>query len=114
MLKYEPRQFRNVWTRASSKRMWKYLNIHESLVRMDTAVEIKRTPYEGVAIPFEAEFARFLKNQRIKQMVGHMIRQIMTHHGYRYAGNKKLRKPVRGLFTTGCKFVKPQDLRIGS
>jgi hypothetical protein len=108
MLKYEPRQFRDVWTRASSKRMWKYLTSHDALIRMDVAVEIKRAPYEGVASPFESEFGHLLDDQRVKQMVGHMIRQIMTFHGYRHAGVKKLHGSSRGLFTTGGKYLPKQ------
>jgi len=91
MLKYIPDKFathynsNKVW-----KELWKFLNEKESIIRMQTASDLNRPALEGINELLESQFGEYYprsnsnkgKFVKLKQMTGHMIRQIMEHNNY--------------------------------
>lgn len=62
--------------------VWEFLNSHEIFIRMETATYLQRPALEGVQPQLLAKFGAQIKNDRWKQMMGRMTRQIMEGHGY--------------------------------
>ncbi|MCF6273873.1 MAG: hypothetical protein L3J37_11930, partial [Rhodobacteraceae bacterium] len=49
-----------------------------------------------------------MERGRIKQMVGHMVRQVMEARGYQLQqGNMKITR-ISNIFSRGSRFVKPE------
>lgn len=90
--------------------MWEFLNEHENIIRMETACELGRPAVEAVASRLINKFVNELKdnNHRIKQMIGHMVRQIMERQGFQLdSQNMKVR--TGGLFSKGSRYIKRSE-----
>lgn len=62
--------------------IWEFLNADEIFIRMETATYLRRPALEGLQPQLLAQFGDKIKNDRCKQMMGRMTRQIMEGHGY--------------------------------
>jgi hypothetical protein len=64
--------------------LWNFLNAKESLIRFDTATFLRRPALQALQLQLLETFApKRIKEDRIKQMMGRMVRQIMERNGYR-------------------------------
>ena len=66
-------------------RLWRFINEKESVVRMEAATYLSRPALEALQPVLIERFGDEVKNDhndRIKQMLGRMARQVMEHHGY--------------------------------
>ena len=86
MLEYKPDKFamyfnsNKIW-----QELWGFLNQKESIIRMETASDLNRPALEGVLELLEDRFEKYYPNKKtnkgefnkLKQMTGHMIRQVM-------------------------------------
>lgn len=78
------------------------LLVHPDAVRlMETAIRQNRPPLEPLAGRLIALFGCSVLTRRTRQMVGHMIRQIMEARGYRLA-RARVRLRGQGLFATAA------------
>lgn len=67
------------------KRLWAFMNERETVVRMEAATYLSRPALEVVQPYLIERFGNEVSNEnndRIKQMIGKMARQVMEHHGY--------------------------------
>ncbi len=81
-IKYAPRNFSDLYATPLGKKLWAFLNERNNLVRMETASYLQRPAVESL-VPFLLDkFGDPVRERRIKQMVGHMIRQILEARGY--------------------------------
>lgn len=67
------------------KRLWAFMNERETVVRMEAATYLFRPALEVVQPYLIERFGNEVSNEnndRIKQMIGKMARQVMEHHGY--------------------------------
>lgn len=67
------------------RRLWDFMNERETVVRMETATYLSRPALEGVQPALIERFGSEVNNEnndRIKQMLGKMARQVMEHNGY--------------------------------
>ncbi|MFZ0944702.1 MAG: hypothetical protein WB930_04180 [Syntrophobacteraceae bacterium] len=62
--------------------LWNFLNSEENIIRMETATLLKRPAAEGIEEPLLETFGERVLLDRVKQMIGHMIRQIMERREY--------------------------------
>ncbi len=62
--------------------MWTFLNKPETVAQMKTATALGRPAVEGIEESLLAEFGEAVLDDRMKQMVGRMVRQIMERNGY--------------------------------
>lgn len=82
MIDYIPGSFSDVWANASAKAIWELLTQPHNVLRMETAAKLGRPAVEAVADLLESRFGQYLSVDRHKQMVGHMVRQIMEATGH--------------------------------
>lgn len=62
--------------------LWTFLNNPESRLRMRTASDLGRPALEAVEELLLDRFGDQVLEDRTKQMIGHMARQVMEHEGY--------------------------------
>ncbi|MCK4295291.1 MAG: hypothetical protein KAX28_01375 [Candidatus Marinimicrobia bacterium] len=102
---YKAQQFSNVANTKLGNDIWNFLNQKENIIRMETASELRHPALESVAGRLLKKFGEAIKNDRIKQMTGHMVRQIMESKGFHLdAQNVKVR--FGGLFTKASRYCR--------
>ena len=102
-LAYDPNKFRLFARMTFGQALWRFLKRPDNLVRMQTATYLKRPAVEPLSPGLLAEFGSKLGEDRIKQMIGHMVGQIMKAMGYELdAEGLRMTKP--GLFSTGARY----------
>jgi hypothetical protein len=82
--------------------LWNFLLQPENIVRLETATLMGRPAVEGIAAPLLAEFGCEVNQQSVKQVVGHMVKQLMQDRGYT-VGKSRMRTRS-GLFSSGMTF----------
>lgn len=83
MLRYEPGRFIGTYESSNGAAVWRFLNQADNIVRMETASYLGRPAAEPLSPGLVARFGPAIGEDRLKQMVGHMIRQILESRGYR-------------------------------
>lgn len=66
-------------------RLWLFMNERETVIRMETGTYLSRPALEGVQPMLIERFGSEVSNEnndRVKQMLGRMARQVMEQHGY--------------------------------
>lgn len=85
MTRYAPGVFASLANSQIGQRVWTFLTDPENLVRMETATALERPAVEGIEEQLLHEFGNAVLDDRTKQMLGHMVRQIMEDRGYMVA-----------------------------
>ena len=62
--------------------LWTFLNEPETRLRLCTASDLVRPALEAVEEPLLERFGADVLEDRVKQMIGHMTRQVMEQEGY--------------------------------
>jgi len=75
-LEYQPQNFRDLYDSELGKEIWSFIRRRENVVRMETATFLERAAVEPLARGLLTEFGPDVGEDRIKQMIGHMARQI--------------------------------------
>jgi hypothetical protein len=85
MPNYNPESFTPNYHTALGRSLWAFLNEEGTITRMKTATSLGRPAAEGIEEEllerFETDIDDLLAD-RTKQMIGHMIRQVMESLGY--------------------------------
>lgn len=82
MLEYRPDKFAKTYAVCNGARFWAWLNQPHILTIMETACYLRRPAVEAVAPLLEQAFASDIRRVRVRQMIGHMVRQILEAQGY--------------------------------
>lgn len=88
--------------------IWKFLHSKEAIACMDTTSYLQRPALEGLQPLLLAEFGDDLRVDRIKQMLGRMVRQIMESRGYQL-DQTNVRTRAGDLFTSAARYKKPTN-----
>jgi hypothetical protein len=107
-LDYDPQNFRDLAETELGKAFWVFLKRPDNLIRMETATLLDRAAVEPLAAGLVAEFGNEVRDDRAKQMIGHMTRQIMEALGYKL-GRTGLRITRASLFTSGATYRRPDS-----
>lgn len=102
-LNYVPQNFRDLAETPMGIELWRYLKQHDNLVRMETATWLERPAVEPLAPGLVAEFGDNIRDDRTKQMIGHMTKQILGAMGYEI-DRSSLRITRPSLFTSGTTY----------
>jgi hypothetical protein len=105
-LKYEPQHFRDLADTELGGGLWAFLTRPDNLVRMETATLLDRAAVESLAAGLVVKFGDEVRDDRTKQMVGHMTRQVMEALGYEL-DRTGLRITRPSLFTSGATYRRP-------
>ena len=79
---YEPGPFAAIFQRPPGGDIWSFLNRERTLGKMEGASFLNRPAVEPLASDLVEEFSSEILQDVYKQMIGHMVRQIMEGHGY--------------------------------
>lgn len=86
MGEYDPGNFKSLAESPLGKKLWPFLNRPDIVTRMDTATDLGNPAVAGIEeallAEFGDEFGEEILDDRVKQMIGHMVRQIMEAEGY--------------------------------
>ena len=110
-MEYDAWKFAKLAESDFGKKLWKFLNERETFIRMETATRLKRPAVEGIAEELLIKFNEEIKNLnnsdylRVKQMIGHMIKQVMATHNY-HVFMKNVRVLSANLFSKGTRYIK--------
>jgi hypothetical protein len=101
--KYDPQQFRNVYETEFGQAILAFLVRPDNIIRMQTATYLERAAVEPIAPGLLSEFGEDVAEDRIKQYVGHAVRQIMEACGY-HLDRQGMRITRDNLFTSGSRY----------
>ncbi|GAA0598129.1 hypothetical protein [Caenispirillum bisanense] len=82
MLTYNPGKFASLYDSELGQRIWSFLTQADSVARLETASELSKPAVEGIEEQLLAEFREDVLADRVKQMVGHMVRQILEQRDW--------------------------------
>ncbi|MBI9031440.1 hypothetical protein JEZ13_05515 [bacterium] len=113
-MKYDAWKFAQLAETDFGTKLWEFLNEQDTFIRMETATRLYRPAVEGIAkellIRFKDDFASLEASDylRIKQMIGHMTKQVMARHGY-HVYMKNVRVITSNLFSKGTRYSKGDE-----
>ena len=111
-MKYDPWKFKALYETKLGNNLWDFLNEHDNIIRMETASLLRRPAVEGIAKHLKKRFNSEIKNLRqegkllrVKQMIGHMVKQIMIKHGFEVY-KKGVKVITDDLFSKATRYYK--------
>jgi len=102
-MKYDADKFSDLAELQLGKDLWEFLNENENIIRMELATEFGKTAAEAVSKPLVEKFGNDVRVNRVKQMIGHMIRQIMVSRGFEMRSQNAVVN-IKRLFSKASKY----------
>ncbi len=90
------------------KAVWQFLNTEEALACLETTTFLRRPALEGLQPRLVAKFGDEIRADRVKQMTGKMVREIMESRGYQL-DQTGVRIRVGDLFTSAARYRKGKE-----
>ncbi len=103
---YRPDKFAHTFKDEGGQALWDFLNAPETVQRMETASYLGRPAVEPLSPFLLKRFGPAVKRVRIKQMIGHMARQVMEARGYRLDRSNVKISRNGNIFASGSRYVK--------
>ncbi|GGA23295.1 hypothetical protein [Neptunicoccus cionae] len=82
MLEYRPDKFIRTFEIYKGVQFWEWLNQPQIITIMKTACYLRRPAVEAIAPLLEQAFETEVHRVKVRQMIGHMVRQILESEGY--------------------------------
>jgi hypothetical protein len=82
MNQYEPGVFAQLYESQLGQEIWALLNKKETIASLETASRLGKPAVEGIEEQLLEGFGAEVLADRVKQMIGHMVRQILEHRGW--------------------------------
>ena len=82
MYAYNPDKFASLYASDLGQRVWSFLTAPENVARLETASQLNKPAVEGLEEELLEEFREDILADRVKQMVGHMVRQILEQRDW--------------------------------
>ena len=108
--KYEAGSFQALAETKLGRDLWEFLNREQIFSRLDTATDLGNPAVAGIEEPLLAQFGEAVLDDRAKQMIGHMVRQVMVAEGYEV--EKQNVKIGSALFSKGTRYRQHDWLRL--
>jgi hypothetical protein len=104
--------FRELANSALGRDLWAFLNQPDNLIRMETATYLERPAVEPLSPGLLQRFGDEVRQDRAKQMIGRMIRQIIEPRGYRIdRQNARIPRPSN-IFASGTRYITREQDQI--
>jgi hypothetical protein len=87
---------------ALERALWDFVRRPDNVIRTETATSLDRAAVEALSNVLVAEFGIDISAREVKQVIGHMVRQVMEAMGYEVDRKMRITRP--GLFTSGLRF----------
>jgi len=81
-MEFNAGSFSDVADTLLGKELWRFLTTQEAILMMKTATYLSKPALEPLQPTLLEQFGEEVKSDRIKQMLGKMVRQIMEAQGY--------------------------------
>jgi len=81
-MRYDAGRYSTTFANEGGKEIWEFLVDRENIIRMETATYLSRPAIEPLSPFLIGRFGDRARSDRIKQMMGHIVRQIMESRGY--------------------------------
>lgn len=104
-MKYDPARFAGTYQLEHGREIWGFINEAENVVRMETATYLSRPAVEPLSPLLTVRFGNKVRGDRIKQMIGHMVRQVLERRGYRVDRNNVRISREGNIFTSGTRYT---------
>lgn len=82
MVPYIPGKFAQEYATADGQKLWKMLTREENIARMETASDLDQPALKPLEDILLEEIGEPILRDRMKQMTGHMVRQVMESRGF--------------------------------
>lgn len=82
MFAYNPEKFASLYKTELGQRIWAFLTRAENVARLETASQLSKPAVEGIEEQLLEAFREEVMVDRVKQMVGHMVRQILEQRDW--------------------------------
>ena len=113
---YKAKNFSDMFndTNTLGQEIWDYLNTEEIWIRLELTTQLRHPAVEGIGDKLLEKFGSVLnkgnpKFDRYKQMIGHMVKEIMEKHGYIiWQKGVRCRKKTE-LFVFATKYCKEEE-----
>ena len=103
-INYDPKQFTTAFNDNDGQKIWDFLLNPANYIRYEVAVKLRRPPVEAIGDLLAQKFSlTTTSNMQVKQMIGHMIYQIMTALGYKHL-SYNCRIKNNKVFSSGSKY----------
>lgn len=113
MLTYHPGVFSTLFHTEIGSGLWNYLNSPETIAMMKAAAALDRPAVEALEEQLMDRFGARIMEDRVKQMCGHMVRQIMEAEGYQ-VGVQNTKITNGAPFSRGTKYRKKDEIMMHS
>ena len=100
---YDPWRFTDLAETDLGRDLWKFLNDRDNVLRMETASEVGCPAVAALATRLVTTFGDEVRPARVKQMIGHMTRQVMEHRGF-VLDSQNVRVRVGDLFSRASRY----------
>jgi len=84
MTTYNPDKFAKEYATPKGKKLWAVLNDPANIARMETASDLGQPALKPLEDILLTEIGEAMTEDRMKQMAGHMVRQIMEAQGFEH------------------------------
>jgi len=109
-LVYDPANFRDLYEAIGSL-IWEFMRRSETVIRMETATFLDRAAVEPLGPSLLEEFGDAVNEDRTRQMIGHMARQVMAALGYEL-DRPSLRLTRVNMFTTAAGYRREGETAV--
>jgi hypothetical protein len=100
---FDAGSFADVARTALGEALWRYLNSDDAWIRLETTTFLRRPAVEGIQPQLKARFGAQVEDERCRQLIGRMVRQIMERRGY-VLDQTGVRTRVGGLFKAAARY----------
>ena len=107
-MQYEPKNFSDLFDSPIGHQIWEVLNEPDNILRMETATFLRRTAVEPLSPVLLKAFGDVARGHRVKQMIGHMVRQILEARGYSI-DRVGVRIKAGNIFASGTRYNIPSE-----
>lgn len=105
MLNYEAARFAGTYKAQNGRAIWTFLNEPENIIRMETATYLSRPAVEPLSPYLLDRFGDAVRQDRLKQMIGHMVRQLLENRGYRVDRNNVRITRDGNMFASATRYL---------
>lgn len=107
---YDAGTFQALADTPLGKNLWQFLNRELTITRMETATDLGKPAVTGIEEQLLLTFRQDVLDDRVKQMIGHMARQVMESRGYRI--QQRNMTIASALFSKGTRYSRPDWQRL--
>lgn len=101
--KFDESYFGDLGRSTLAEQLWRFLNAEENVIRLIVASELRHVALDGVVLALEKKFGAVLKDNRVRQMIGAMVKQVMAPRGWGVA-EKSIKVRFGEYFTVAARY----------